>query len=73
LVSQRGHMQRKELGDAQRITSALARLDETATNYERKWSVERLRFYEDAAKVVQRQMVPNFKKSFERAVRTARR
>jgi hypothetical protein len=29
-------MQRKELGDAQRITSALARLDETATNYERK-------------------------------------
>ena len=28
-----------------------------------------LRFYEDAAKVVQRRMVPNFKKSFERAVR----
>ena len=28
----------------------------------------RLRFYEDAAKVVQRRMVPNFKKSFERAV-----
>jgi NAD(P)-dependent dehydrogenase (short-subunit alcohol dehydrogenase family) len=34
---------------------------------------KRLRFYEDAAKVVQRGMVPNFKKSFERAVRTARR
>ena len=34
---------------------------------------KRLRFYEDAAKVVQRRMVPNFKKSFERAVRTARR
>jgi len=34
---------------------------------------ERLSFYEDAAKVVQRRMVPNFKKSFERAVRTARR
>jgi len=34
---------------------------------------QRLRFYEDAAKVVQRRMVPNFKKSFERAVRTARR
>ena len=33
----------------------------------------RHRFYEDAAKVVQRRMVPNFKKSFERAVRTARR
>jgi len=33
----------------------------------------RLRFYEDAAKVVQRLMVPNFKKSFEGAVRTARR
>jgi len=33
----------------------------------------RLRFYEDEAKVVQRRMVPNFKKSFERAVRTARR
>ena len=33
---------------------------------------KRLRFYEDAAKVVQRRMVPNFKKSFERAVRTAR-
>jgi hypothetical protein len=32
-----------------------------------------LRFYEDATKVVQRRMVPNFKKSFERAVRTARR
>jgi hypothetical protein len=27
----------------------------------------------DAAKVVQRRMVPNFKKSFERALRTARR
>jgi len=37
------------------------------------WGVERLRFYEDAPKVVQRRMVPNFKKSFERAVRTARR
>jgi hypothetical protein len=34
---------------------------------------QRLRFYEDAAKVVQRRMVPNFKKSFERAVRTALR
>jgi len=34
---------------------------------------KRLSFYEDAAKVVQRRMVPNFKKSFERAVRTARR
>ena len=34
---------------------------------------KRLRFYEDAAKVEQRRMVPNFKKSFERAVRTARR
>ena len=34
---------------------------------------KRLRFYEDAAKVVQRRMVPNFKKSFERALRTARR
>jgi len=34
---------------------------------------KRLRFYEDAAKVVLRRMVPNFKKSFERAVRTARR
>ena len=34
---------------------------------------KRLRFYEDAAKVVQRRMVPNFKKSFERAMRTARR
>ena len=29
---------------------------------------KRLRFYQDAAKVVQRRMVPNFKKSFERAV-----
>ena len=34
---------------------------------------KRLRFYEDAAKVVQRRMVPNFRKSFEREVRTARR
>jgi len=34
---------------------------------------KQLRFYEDAAKVVQRRMVPNFKKSFERALRTARR
>ena len=34
---------------------------------------KRLRFHEDAAKVVQRRMVPNFKKSFESAVRTARR
>ena len=29
---------------------------------------KRLRFYQDAAKVVQRRMVPNFKKSFDRAV-----
>ena len=29
---------------------------------------KRLRFYEDAAKVVQRRMVPNFKKAFERTV-----
>ena len=34
---------------------------------------KRLRFYKDAAKVVQKRMVPNFRKSFERAVRTARR
>jgi len=34
---------------------------------------ERLRFYENATKVVQKRMVLNFKKSFERAVRTARR
>jgi hypothetical protein len=34
---------------------------------------KRLRFYEDAAKVVQRRMVPNFKKSFEQALKTARR
>jgi|GEM_PF-5699995 len=34
---------------------------------------KRLRFYEDAANVVQRRLVSNFKKSFERAVRTARR
>jgi hypothetical protein len=34
---------------------------------------KRLRFYEDAAKVVQRLMVPNFKKSFEKALKTARR
>jgi len=32
---------------------------------------KRLCFYEDAAKVVQRRTVPNFKKSFEKAVRTA--
>ena len=29
-------------------------------------------FYVEASKVVQRRMEPNFKKSFERAVRTAR-
>ena len=34
--------------------------------------LKRLRFYEDAAKVVQRRVVANFKKSFESAVRTAR-
>jgi hypothetical protein len=34
---------------------------------------KRLRLYEDAAKVVQRRMVPNFKKSFESAMRPARR
>jgi hypothetical protein len=34
---------------------------------------KRLSFCEDAAKVLQQRMVPNFKKSFERAVRTARR
>ena len=34
---------------------------------------KRLRFYEDAAKVVQRRMVPNFKKSFAQALKTARR
>ena len=66
-------MKRKELGDGERIKAALARLNETATTYERKWGVERLRFYEDAAKVVRKRMVPNFRKSFEGAVRTARR
>ena len=66
-------MKRKELGDGPRIKAALARLDETATTYERKWGVERPHFCEDAAKVVQRRTGPNFKKSFERAVRTARR
>jgi len=34
---------------------------------------KRLRFYEDAARVVQRRMVPNCKQSFERAVRAALR
>ena len=34
---------------------------------------KRLRFYEDAANVVQRRMVPNFKKSFERALKMAGR
>ena len=34
---------------------------------------KRLRFYEDAAKVVQRRIVPNIRKSFEKALRTARR
>ena len=34
---------------------------------------KRLQFYGDATKVRQRWMVPNFRKSFERAVRTARR
>jgi len=29
-------MKRKELGDGPRIKAALARLDETATSYERK-------------------------------------
>ena len=32
---------------------------------------KRLHFYEDVAKVAQRRMVPNFSKSFERALRTA--
>ena len=36
-------------------------------------NTKRLRFYEDAAKTVQRRMVPNFRKSFEGMVRTARR
>ena len=34
---------------------------------------KRLRFCEDPAKVVQKPVVLNFKESFERAVRTARR
>ncbi len=34
---------------------------------------ELLRFYKDAAKVVQKRMVPNLKQSFKRAVQTARR
>ena len=37
-----GMMKRKELGDGPRIKAALARLDETATIYERKWGVDRL-------------------------------
>ncbi|MFP6777944.1 MAG: hypothetical protein VCB06_06175 [Alphaproteobacteria bacterium] len=60
-------------GGGPRVKVALARLDETATTYDRKWGVERPHFYVEVAKVVQRRMVPNFKKSFERAVRTARR
>jgi len=34
---------------------------------------KQLGFYEDAAKVVQRRLVPNFRQSFDRAMRTARR
>ena len=34
---------------------------------------KRLRFYEDTVKVVQRRMMLNFRKSFERAMRTVRR
>ena len=34
---------------------------------------KRLSIYEDAAKVVQKRVVPNCKQSSERAVRTARR
>jgi len=64
-------MKRKELGDGPRVKAALARLNETATTYEFKGGVDRLRFYGDAAKVVMRRMVLNFKKSFERALRTA--
>lgn len=32
-----------------------------------------LRFYEDAAKVVQRRLAPNFRQSFDKAMRTAKR
>jgi len=32
---------------------------------------KRVRFYEDSAKMVQSPVMPNFKKSFERAVRMA--
>ena len=43
-------MKRKELGAGLRIKAAMAHLDETATSYERKWCLGRLRFYVDAAK-----------------------
>ena len=66
-------MKRKELGDDPRIKTALARLDKTVTTYEHKWCLEQLRFYEDTATVVQQRMALNYKESFERVVRTARR
>ncbi|MBI06489.1 MAG: hypothetical protein CMM54_05860 [Rhodospirillaceae bacterium] len=34
---------------------------------------KQLRFYEDSAKVVQRRLAPNFRKSFEKALRSAKR
>jgi len=62
-------MKPNELGDGPRIKAALALLDETATSYERRWGIDKLDFYEDAATVAQRRTAPNFKKSFEGAVR----
>ena len=51
-------MKRKELGDGPRIKAALARLDETATTYERKWGVDRLQNLVDQelAETFQRQL-----------------
>ena len=54
-----GMMKRKELvGDGPRIKAALARLDETATTYERKWGVNRLQNLVDQelAEVFRRQL-----------------
>ena len=51
----------------------MALISSVATQAQLARIPKRLRFYEDMAKVVQRRIVPNFKRSFERAVRTARR
>ena len=57
-AARKGMMKRNDLNNDERIRLGLARLDETATTYERKWGADRLQNLVDQelAETFQRQL-----------------